>query len=127
MIIKITSDGTSDLTEEIKQKYNFTTIPVPVIIGDEEYKDGVNLTSDNIFEICEKTKSHPRTSAINPSEYKEFFEKIFEEEKCDAIIHFALSSKLSSLCQNAKQPAKALMEKFLLLIPKPYLPQLDFK
>ena len=107
MIIKITSDGTSDLTEEIKQKYNFTTIPVPVIIGDEEYKDGVNLTSDNIFEICEKTKSHPRTSAINPSEYKEFFEKIFEEEKCDAIIHFALSSKLSSLCQNAKTASES--------------------
>lgn len=102
MKIKITSDSTSDLTEELRQKYNFTALPVKVMFGDDEYEDGVNITSDKLYEMCEKSKVLPKTASINPSEYKEFFDKIFEEEKCDAIIHFSLSSKLSSLYQNAK-------------------------
>ena len=102
MKIKITSDSTSDLTEELRQKYNFTTLPVKVMFGDNEYEDGVNITSDKLYEMCEKSKALPKTASINPSEYKDFFDKIFEEEKCDAIIHFSLSSKLSSLYQNAK-------------------------
>ncbi len=102
MKIKITSDSTSDLTEEIRKKYNFTVLPVKVMFGDNEYEDGVNITSDKLFEMCENSKDLPKTASINPSEFKDFFEKIFKEEKCDAIIHFSLSSKLSSLCQNAK-------------------------
>ena len=86
MKIKITSDSTSDLTEEIRKKYNFTTLPVKVMFEDNEYEDGVNITSDKLFEMCENSKTLPKTASINPSEFKEFFEKVFKEEKCDAII-----------------------------------------
>ncbi len=102
MKIKITSDSTSDLTKELWEKYNFTILPVKVMFGDNEYEDGVNITSDKLYEMCEQNKALPKTASINPSEYMDFFSKVFEDEKCDAIIHFTLSSKLSSLYQNAK-------------------------
>ena len=110
MNIKITSDSTSDLTEEIRQKYNITTMPITIIYKDKEYLDGVNINSDLLFEWSKKDKELPRTAASNPSEYKEFFEKIFKEEKPDAIIHFTLSSKLSSLYQNARIAAESFGE-----------------
>ncbi len=102
MNIKVTSDSTSDLTDEIRQKYGISVVPTTVIYKDKEYLDGVNINSNLLFEWTAKDKELPRTSASNPSEYKEFFEKIFATEKPDAIIHFSLSSKMSSMFQNAR-------------------------
>ncbi|MBR1925754.1 MAG: DegV family protein [Clostridia bacterium] len=103
MKIKICSDSTSDLTKELYKKYSFGVLPVMVLFQDKEYHDGIDINSDKLFELCEKSKELPKTAAINPSQYKEFFEEQLKSDGgYDAIIHFSISSKLSSLYQNAK-------------------------
>ena len=102
MKIAITAESTIDLPKELLDKYGIKTIPFSVILGGEEYKDG-EITSADIFKFVEENKVLPKTSAINEMQYKEFFEEILKEN--DAVIHFCLSSQISSACSNAKLAA----------------------
>ena len=102
MKIAITAESTIDLPKELLEKYEIKTIPFSVILGGEEYKDG-EITSADIFKFVEENKVLPKTSAINEMQYKEFFEEILKEN--DAVIHFCLSSQISSACSNAKLAA----------------------
>ena len=102
MKIAITAESTIDLPQELLDKYNIKTVPFSVILGNEEYKDG-EVNSADIFKFVEENKILPKTSAINEMQYKEFFEDVLKEN--DAIVHFCLSSQISSACSNAKLAA----------------------
>lgn len=115
MRIKITSDSTSDLTPELWEKYDFKIAPTTVIFKDKEYLDGININSTKLFEMTAKEKELPRTSATNPSEYKEFFEEILKSGNYDGIIHFSLSSKISSMYQNANIASQSFNGKVVVI------------
>lgn len=110
MKIAITAESTIDLPKELLEKYNITTLPFTVILGENEYKDG-EIGSQEIFEYVAKNKVLPKTSAINENEYLEFFKN--ELKNNDAVIHIALSSKISSACENAINASKKLKNVFV--------------
>lgn len=99
MKIAITAESTIDLPKDLLEKYDIKTLPFTVILGDNEYKDG-EITSADIFKFVEENKILPKTSAINEAQYTEFFESVLKDY--DAIVHFSLSSEISSACRNAK-------------------------
>lgn len=103
MKIAITAESTIDLPLELLNKYNIKTIPFSVILGDNEFKDG-EITSSDIFKFVEENKVLPKTSAINEEQYKEFFTE--QIKGYDALIHFALSSEISSTCLHAIEAGK---------------------
>jgi len=43
-MIKITADSTCDLSEEIIKAMNITLIPLHIIVGDQVFRDGVDIT-----------------------------------------------------------------------------------
>ena len=45
-MIKILSDSTCDLSKDLLEKYDITVLPLHVLLGDDEYLDGVNITPD---------------------------------------------------------------------------------
>ncbi len=103
MKIAVTAETTVDLTPELLQKYDIKTIACTVILGEEEHLDGV-ISTQEIFEYAEKNKALPKTSAVNSYQYKEFFDEILKEY--DGIIHISISSKISSMCNNAMTAAQ---------------------
>jgi len=103
-MIKIASDSSVDLTPELIKKYNFTVLPFNIFMNNTEYLDGVNITSKDIIENFNKLKTLPKTSAVSREAYKEFFEK--QTQNGDKLIHFSLSSKISSSCDNATVVSK---------------------
>ncbi len=105
MAIRITSDSTCDLGKLV-EKNNITIIPLNVVLDTETYKDGVNITPQEIFDFVEKTKTLPKTSAISSTEYEEFFKSVLGESD-DDLIHFNISSKSSVSHNVAKQAAEA--------------------
>ena len=48
--IALVTDSTSVLTKQEVSDNNITVVPIPVIIGDKEYLEGVNITSAQLFE-----------------------------------------------------------------------------
>lgn len=103
MKIAITLDSACDLSEELIEKYDFHTIPFTVTLGDDTFEDGKMNTLD-IFDYVEKTGTLPKTSAINEEAFYDFFTEM--KKDYDAVIHFGLSSEMSSTYSHAVEAAK---------------------
>ena len=109
MKIKISSDSTCDLGNELIQRYNVGIIPLSVILGDKVYSDGVDITPQQIFDYVAATKTLPKTAACTEEEYAERFKAYLED--CDCVIHFNISSKASVTNRNATEAAKRFGKK----------------
>ena len=97
--IAICSDSSLDLTKELLTENNINVIPFGITLGDDTFKDGVDIKIDDIFNYVEETKALPKTNAINSEEYKDFFNSLLETH--DEIILFCISSEMSSSFNNA--------------------------
>ena len=98
MKIAITSDSTIDLSKELLQEFDIKILPLQFTLGDNVYRDG-DLTNEQIFEHVNNGGALPKTSAENAEGFKAFFSEILKEY--DAIIHFDISSGISSTFNNA--------------------------
>ncbi len=101
MKIIVTTDSTSDIPKEIAKKRNIEVMPLLVNLEDDTFEDGVNIVNEDIFSFVDKTGALPKTGARSSEHYKEFFENAIKKHDAEAIIHIALSSEISSSCQNA--------------------------
>jgi DegV family protein with EDD domain len=99
MNIKIVTDSTSDISQELAQSLGITVVPIYIRFGDKVYRDGVDLTNEEFYRMLENTKVHPATSQPTPED----FMKVFGEncDKHDGIISIHISSKLSGTYNSA--------------------------
>lgn len=100
MKIALSTESSADLIPELVEKYKAHIISYTVTLGETEHKDGVDLTGKELIDFTIKTGKLGRTSAINVNEYTQYFQSIFDEGY-DEVIHIALSSGITSSCQNA--------------------------
>lgn len=103
MKIKITSDSTCDLSEELVKKYNVGIMPLCVILGERVY-NSADITPQMIFDYVSETGNLPKTSAPSTEEYTRYFTETIGDY--DALIHFNISSKASSSNSSAQIAAK---------------------
>lgn len=94
----ITSDSTADL-DYLFEERGIGIMRLTVILGDIEGHDGKEVTPERIFEYYEQTKKTPKTAAVSPDEYYEFFKKHLIDGA--ELIHFTISEKMSSCYENA--------------------------
>ena len=104
--IIISSDSTTDLSPELKERYNVHILPLGVNLGDKTYRDGVDINPDDIYAHHDKTGELPKTTAANIGEYIEYFSKFTNEGK--TVIHFSISSSMSSTYNNGCLAAEEL-------------------
>ena len=98
MKICISAESTIDLPKNLLDEFEIKTVPFTILLGTETGLDGV-ITPNEIFDYVDRTGVLPKTSAVNSNQFEEHFNKLLKEY--DEIIHFSLSSELSSACQNA--------------------------
>ena len=103
MKIQISSDTAIDMTKELLAEYDIKAVPFQLFLGDTNYLDG-EITPDEIIDFVSKNKILPKTGAVNEFQFEEYFTELLKES--DAIVHFSLSSDLSSTYQNAVNAAK---------------------
>ena len=96
--ILITSDSTCDLSAELKERYNIKTIPLGITLGTEVYRDGIDITPDDIYAHHAKTGELPKTTASNVGECIDFFKPFVDDGY--TVIHFTISSSMSSTYNN---------------------------
>lgn len=104
MNIRITSDSTCDLNHLVEER-NIGIMALQVNLGENAYRDGVDITPEKIFAFVAETGTLPKTAAPSIGEYEEFFEK--ELAGYDALIHINISSKSSGSHNFAKSAAEA--------------------
>lgn len=97
--IIISSDSTCDLSAELKERYDVKIIPLGITLGDKVYRDGIDINPDDIYAHYDKTGELPKTTAANVGECIEYFTDLTKDG--DAVIHFTISSSMSSTYSNA--------------------------
>lgn len=102
-MIRLTADSTCDLGGEV-EKRGIGIMPLSVILGGVAYKDGVDITPQDIFAHFTRTGQLPKTAAPSITDYEEFFAKYVEAG--DTVIHFNISAKSSSAYSYAETAAK---------------------
>ncbi len=93
-MVKIISDSTCDLSNDLIEKYNISIIPLHIVLNDKEYKDGLEITPNEIYTWCEKNHATPKTSATGILEVMDVLKE--EIKKADEIIMFSVSAKMSA-------------------------------
>ena len=111
MKIAISAESTVDLTKELIETLDVKIVPFSVLLGDDNYLDG-EITTDQIIDFVNKNNILPKTAAVNEYQYEEHFGKILKDY--DAIIHFSLSSEISSAYKNAVTVAEKLNNVFVI-------------
>ncbi|MEX1377083.1 MAG: DegV family protein [Eubacteriales bacterium] len=104
MAVKIIADSTCDLTPEIIKQYDIDIIPLHVILGDETFRDGLEIKAKDVISWSNKTNSTPKTSAPSIESFQKIIKK-YADEKRDIVI-ITISSEFSSTIQSAQIAAE---------------------
>jgi len=99
MAIRIITDSTSDISLEQAKKMNITIVPLKVIFGDKEYREGIEITIDGFYQKLVQAEKLPTTSQPSPDDFVEYFNQA--KEAGDSVIVLLIASKLSGTVQSA--------------------------
>ncbi len=95
----ITSDSTTDLSPELRQRYNVVVMPLVVSLNDVNHLDGVDITPEDIYRNYAANKTLPKTAAPNLADCASFFRQFTDQGY--SVVHFTISSEMSSTYQNS--------------------------
>lgn len=98
--IKIVTDSTADIPAKISEELGITVLPIPILDGNKEYKDGVDMTAEEFYTLLENSEDIPTTSRIAPTVYGEVYENAYKDGFSDVILT-CINSKGSSTIQGA--------------------------
>lgn len=98
MKVAIMTDSNSGITQKEAQELGIFVLPMPFTINGEEYKEDINLTQDQFYEML-MNDAEVFTSQPSAGEVTHFFDKLLKEY--DQIVHIPMSSGLSGSCQTA--------------------------
>ncbi|KRN14591.1 hypothetical protein FC38_GL000674 [Lactobacillus gigeriorum DSM 23908 = CRBIP 24.85] len=105
MKIALVTDSTAGLTNEEIEKNNIIVMPIPVIIGDKEYFDGIDITSEKLFQTQREGAAFPKTSQPSMGKMIELYNRLISEGY-EAIIDITLSGGISGYNDTLKNIAK---------------------
>ena len=98
--IKLYADNCCDLEQDLLQKLGISSLALKVNINGKSYRDRVDLSPSQFYELIKEPGIMPTTSQINPAEFEAEFRKILGEGD-NEIIYIAFSSSLSGTYQSA--------------------------
>lgn len=95
MKIAISSDSTCSISQVKAKELGIYILPLNVIVDGHEYHDNVTINQTQLKDMMRRG-SKIQTSTPTPYEIETYFDNIFAQGY-DKIIHFTISSKLSSM------------------------------
>ena len=105
MTIRIVTDSSCDLPQEIIQEHRITVIPLFINVGDQSYLDGVDLSHQEFYERLPGFRPAPKTAAPGPEVFRKAFEQLASEGATE-ILSIHVSTKLSSIVDIARMAAE---------------------
>jgi DegV family protein with EDD domain len=100
MTVKVVTDSSADLPEELVKALGITVVPLYVRFGDEVYRDRVDISEDEFYKRLTEGSVHPNTTQPSPQDFVDVYQKL---SAADGIVSIHLSAKLSGTCSSALQ------------------------
>jgi DegV family protein with EDD domain len=106
--VKVVIDSTADMSLETIKELDLEMVPLTVLIGDQAYRDGIDITSEEFYQRLPTLSKLPTTSQPSPGLFLKAYEKAVEGGMSVISIH--LSAKLSGTYANAVVAARNFPE-----------------
>lgn len=97
--IAVITDTNSSMTPQEAKSLGVYLLPMPFVVGANEYYEGVSCSYEHFFELLAAGED-VSTSQPSPEHIISLWEKVLETH--DSIIHIPMSSALSGSCGTAK-------------------------
>src|SRR4030042_1631199 len=101
MTVKVVTDSGSDLPADIARALGITIVPVYICCGDKIYRDGVDISPDELYHKLEEGGDYPSTTQPMPIDLANVYRELSKE--ADAIVSIHLPAKLSGTYNSAIQ------------------------
>jgi DegV family protein with EDD domain len=101
MAVKIVTDSTSDLPPELIKEYGITIVPAYVQFNGKTYRDGIDISQDEIYQKMVTDNIAVKTSQPPPSDFASVYRSLLSET--NEIISIQVTSKLSGIYNSALQ------------------------
>ena len=112
--VKIISDSTCDLSGELIDRYDISILPLHVLLGEKEYKDGVDITPEDIYRWSDENNTTPKTSAPSMEEAMELMRPFVEAGR--EVVCFSISDSMSSSGNAMRLAARELEAEHLVTV-----------
>lgn len=109
MAVKIITDSTSYLSEEMINEYDISVISLNVTLSDKSIRE-VDITNEEFYKLMDETKEFPKSSQPSLDESTKVFEKILSNG--DDIVGIFISSEMSGTFSSAHIIKEMLLEKY---------------
>jgi len=108
--IALVTDSTSDLSDEIMEKYQIYMVPLNVHFGETQYLDKVTLQPDQFYKLVQTEKNSPSTSQPNETSFLNLYSHLASHY--DSIIAVHVSETFSGTIRNSRNAAKRISKEF---------------
>ncbi|MDS1030846.1 DegV family protein [Bacillota bacterium LX-D] len=98
-MVRILTDSSCELTPEQAEELGVTVIPLIVNIENVAYKDRIDITPEQFYELLTTQKALPTTAQITPRVFLEHFTNLVEAG--EEVLALIFSSALSGTFQSA--------------------------
>ena len=98
--IEIATDSTADIPKSFCEELNISVLPLTILAGEKEYRDGVDIAPYEFYRIIDESKVLPVSSQVASVLYSELFEETWKAGYTD-LIQVTLNSKGSGTYQAA--------------------------
>ncbi len=95
----VVTDSTAYIPEDLRERFNIHIVPLNVVFGEEAYREELELTASDFYEMVRRYGELPTTSQPAIGQFVELFEQLSKDY--DAVISIHLSSGISGTYQGA--------------------------
>ena len=109
MSIKVVTDSTCDLPEEVISSLDISVVPLYINIGQKGYLDGVEISRKDFYERLPGFPTHPTTAAPGIDKFHEVYEHLIGHG-ASQIISIHISPSLSAVLNVARSAAQEVKD-----------------
>ncbi len=114
-MIQIVTDSSAHLPPDQRQAHEIVVVPLNAIFGTKTFREDIDLTAHQFYEMLPKSKDHPTTSQPSAGDFMEAYRPLLEAGK--EIVSLHLPSKLSGTYASACAAKTELENQFRKTLP----------
>jgi DegV family protein with EDD domain len=100
-MVAVVTDSASNIPPELARAHRIEVAPLHLFLGDEEYRDGVDLTPADFYARLVTDRARASTAAPSPGDFLDAFQR----SGADEIVCVCVAADMSASCNNARLAA----------------------
>lgn len=108
MTVAVVVDSTADIPLSLREELGITVVPLVLLFGNEQFRDGVDMSSDEFYARLEASSVHPTTSQPSVGDFVDVYQRLAQDH--DGIISIHISGQLSGTVRSAQQAVELVQD-----------------